>query len=530
MLFSVVVGYFVCGLLLKSDVPVPQALYWFFFLAIPAISLSLVSDNESFNVAILILISISVYSMYFLQNYTWYPSGRDTMFETQLVSLVYKTGNWFPGMGTSMGPELSVHPAMHISLASLCLVAGIQPYQAMFIVPWLKGIGSILFFYLFARNFLSNAKSVFYASMIFIGCVWFVGFPHRETFAEILFIGALWILSNKKIGFGMKSAVILFVLSLAFSHHFTSYIFLLIVIVAYFFMKRKTAIHPLLPLTAVSLWVMFVSLPVAMGYAANVFDALQSMILLKSHEGPTLAATSYYYTPFENMLILMSPILIALMALPSFLKELRSRKRVFLLVTTFVFSGLLITAICFFLLGTNMGISFYRIWGFAHIALSLWVALFFWERFKSAKIRKGVFLVIIVVLFASMNLSMLYGIKRWYVPRTYMESFMYSNSMIYTAQWCDSYLNGSIIGDNLAHDVIGSYGNKEISSYSFIMWYETKNNDILTNFDYIILSPWDTVTYSDTFREPIDPFTPLPETLDIVYASGDFIVYHNAGL
>ena len=136
------------------------------------------------------------------------------------------------------------------------------------------------------------------------------------------------------------------------------------------------------------------------------------------------------------------------------------------------------------------------------------------------------FLLVILVLFASMNLSMYYGIKRWYVPRTYMESYMYSDSMINTAQWCKTYLNGSVFGDNLAHDVVGSWGYKEISAYIFVTWYQTKNNELLRNFDYIILSPWDTVTYSSTFRKPIDPFTPLPKVLDVIYSSGDLIVYH----
>jgi hypothetical protein len=124
-----------------------------------------------------------------------------------------------------------------------------------------------------------------------------------------------------------------------------------------------------------------------------------------------------------------------------------------------------------------------------------------------------------------MNLSTINGIKKWYVPAGYMETYRFSDSMVNTAHWCNAYLNGSIIGDNLAYDSVGSWGYKEVYQYSFIQWYRTKDNEILRKFDYIILSPWDTVTYSDTFREPIDPFALLPENVSITYSSGDLIVY-----
>jgi len=109
-----------------------------------------------------------------------------------------------------------------------------------------------------------------------------------------------------------------------------------------------------------------------------------------------------------------------------------------------------------------------------------------------------------------------------------METYRFSDSMVETGIWCNSYLkNGSIIGDNLAYNFIGSWGYKEVDGYAFSVWYVTKDSSILRKFDYIILSPWDTTTYSDTFRKPIDPFTLLPKEINIIYTSGDLTIYNN---
>ena len=527
-LIFVVIGYFSCGLALQSGLAVPAILYWSFFLAIPCISLLLISDNETYNVIILLIVAFSVYSMYFLQNQTWYPSGRDTQFEMQIVSLIFDTGKWAPMMGTSMSPELSYHPMMHILTASFSFATGTTPYQAVFILPWLKGIGLILFFYLFARNFLSNPRNAFFASMLFMGCVFFLFFPHREIFAEIFFMGALWIYTKKKIDIKMKIVLVLFIFALAASHHFTSYIFLFLSVALYLFDKRRNSLHPLLPAMIILSWMLFISFSVTSGYIINIINALGEVLTLTRPTGPTLAATSYYYTQFETLLILLNPVLIGMMALLPFLKELRSRKRASLLTITFVLGGLIVVAISFLLFKTNMGVSFSRVWGFAYIPLSIWASMFFWKRLGNTRLRTILSLAIIAILFVSMNLSVLSGIKRWYVPPTYMESFMFSDSMVNTAYWCNANLNGSILADNLAYCSVGSWGYQEVDEYTFLEWYRTKNNELLSGFDYIILSPWDKVTYSDAFRVPIDPFALLPEGLNVIYSSGDLVVYCNS--
>ncbi|MHA1677028.1 MAG: hypothetical protein ACTSU6_07620, partial [Candidatus Njordarchaeales archaeon] len=180
-LLFVVLGYFSCGFALKNGIDVPAILYWFFFLAIPSISILSISDNENYNMFILLMASISVYSMFFLQSHTWYPAERDSLFEMQITSLICKTGRWNVSMGTAMSPEHSPYPLMHIFVAATSIITGINPYQTMFIIPWIKGIGLILFFYLFAKNYLSDlhtqVTSTFVASMVYLGCVWYLGYP-----------------------------------------------------------------------------------------------------------------------------------------------------------------------------------------------------------------------------------------------------------------------------------------------------------------------------------------------------------------
>lgn len=527
LLICVLAGYFGSGFALQGGLFVPAILYWSFFLAIPSISLLLVSDDEGPNVVLLLLNSISVYSMYLLQNHTWYPSGRDTQFETQIVSLVFDGGMWVPGMGTCMSTEISIHPSMHIFLVSLGSVLGIEPHLAVFIVPWLKGVCFTLFFYMFSSGFLSDRKGVFFASLVYMGSLFPMRYPHREVFAEILFMGILSIWFVKKNSFSTKAIFILLVLSLATSHHFTSYILLILYVVIYLFSKgNKGVVHPLLPAAVVLSWVSFVSFVVVAGYTMKFFDAF-TLLFSPTVEQRVLAATSYYYSPFENLLILINLPLIGVLALPSFLSALRARESTSLIVMTFVLGTIQMLVLLLFIYPTGWGTAFYRTFGFLYIPLSVWAAsTFFGKKKFPRRLRTTTCIVAIVILFASMNLSTIGGIKKWYVPRGYMETYRFSDSMVSTAEWCNVYLNGPIIGDNLAYNSVGSWGRMEVYQYSFIHWYRTKDNEILTKFHYIILSPWDTVTYSDTFREPIDPFSLLPEDLNIVYSSGDLVVYH----
>lgn len=530
VLVCVVVCYFGCGLALRYSISVPAILYWFFFLAIPSVSVLLMSDNETCNLIVLLLNSISVYSMFFLQNTTWFPASRDTQFEMQVVSMIRDKGVWIPGMGTGFSTGASFNPGLHIFLASFSAISGLQPYQVMFFVPWLKGVAFTLFFYLLARDILPNAKAAFLASIIYLGTIWYLSFPHRELFAEIFFIGALWIYFKKEVRLSTKIVLVFFVISMTVSHHFTSYVFLLTVIVIYFFVPkgRRKTINPLLPATVILSWVVFVSINVSSQYTLSFLNALQTVLTLRFPAGPNFAATSYYYTPFENVILFLNPILVCLIAFPSFFSAAKSGKKKMLVAITLVFGGLLALAIPFYIFKTpGMGTALLRIMGFVYIPLSIWACLFLWKRFGNLKIRTIASMALIIIIFASMNLSSVEsGIKKWYVPRGYIEAYVYSDSMINTATWCNEHLSGSIMGDHFAYDVVGTWGYKEITG-DFFYWYQTKNDQYLKTFDYVIFSPWDEVTYLDTIRQPIDPLRFLPQDLDIVYASGDFLVYNN---
>jgi hypothetical protein len=108
-----------------------------------------------------------------------------------------------------------------------------------------------------------------------------------------------------------------------------------------------------------------------------------------------------------------------------------------------------------------------------------------------------------------------------------MESYVVSDSMVNTGLWSKEYANGSFFGDDLAFSMIGSWGLKQMDSYNYSRWYQTKNNEILKDYDFLAFSPLDRVTYSDTFRTLTDPFALLPMNLCIIYSSGDFVIYTN---
>jgi hypothetical protein len=526
-LIVVFLGYFACGLALQRGIAVPALAYWFFFLAIPCLAFLLVSKNERYNVILLLTVSTAVYSMYLLQSHTWYPLGRDPQFELQNVALILDTGKWAAGMGTSMASEHSVHPVMHILLAAFCEVTAIQPAQAMFVVPWLKGIGFTIFFYLFARTFLSDNRAVFFASLVSMGCFSPLIAPHREAFAIILFMGSLWLLVSKKRGVEVKAVLLLLVSALVMSHHFTAYIFILLSLALYFFAESKRWIlHPAYPVVAVLSWINFTAFNVTLGYSKHFLSALDMVFTLRFPEMPLMAAASYYYEPFELILMLTGPLLVGLLSLKPFLSLLRSKRRSNILTLTLVLGTLLVIALAFYRTGLYTN-STYRIWGFVYISLSILAASFVWQRRTKSATKLLMSILVVVLVFTSMNLST-HGIKKWYVPREYVESYMMSDSMVNTAMWCKERANGSFFGDNLAYSVIGSWGLKEMSTSEYVTWYQTENNEILKDYDFLVFSPLDKVTYSDIFRQPTDPFAILPMNLSIIYASGDFLIYYNS--
>jgi len=528
-LFCVVVIYFGCGFALDQGLPIPALLYWFSFLAIPAISLFLASDNERFILFLLILNSISVYSLFLLQNTTWFPAARDTQYELQIANLIRNTGKWVPGLGTGFSSGSSFNPGMHIFIASFSAVTGTQTYDAMFLIPWLRGVGFLLFFYLFAREFFSNVRIRFFASLVCLGAVWFISFPHRELFSEIFFMGALWLCFRKETSPKTKLLLVILTFSMTLSHHFTSYVFLAPVIAVFLFdhERRKKMINPLIPVVIVFSWISFVTITISSGFVIEILQSLETVVTFRLPSGQqTLAATRYFYTPFENLMVFLGPILTGLVAFYPFLKAIRSKKMPSLTAITFVFGILLGISALFFILNTQMGTSFLRIWGFVYIPLAIWVGLFFSTKVRNPRVLTIVTVIFVVILFASMNLSSVdSGIKKWYVPRTYIEAYMVSDSMVNTAYWCKEYVNGSIIGDHFAYDMVGSWGYKNVAGSDFQAWYQTKDNEYLKGYDYLIFSPWDTVTYLDTFRVPIDPYTLLPDNLSLVYTSGDLVIY-----
>jgi len=538
VLLGSVFGYFSCGFALQNGIAIPSLVYWFFFLMIPCMSVLLISDNENFNVLILLILSFSVYSQFFLQNQTSYPAARDTLFDMQLVSTIQRTGKWYPGMGTAMAIELSIYPLMYIFVASASLIIGINPYQLMFIIPWLKSIVFILFFYLFTKNLLFDKRmqiqGVFIASLIYLGCILYVGYPHPEVFSEIFFMGTLWIYTIEKKSFGKNVVFIILVFALAISHHFTSFIFLILISSIYLIRRGKETSSPLLPIIIVISWIMFVSWKLVEGYSIGFLNSLKLVLNFESRTivGPVGAAISYYYTPLEFILMIANPALVGVLAFVSFINEIKNKRKDIPLRThitiTLVFSSLTILAVAFLFSGSEMATSAYRILGFLYIPLSIWISLLLLRKLKNPVLLKILMMVIVVILFASMSLSVMYGIKKWYVPRGYMETYRFSDSMVKTGLWSGLYLNGTIIGDNLAYNFVGSWGYKEVDSYAFVSWYITKDDKILKNFNYIILSPWDKSTYSDTFREPIDPFAALPRDLNVIYSSEDLVMYYKS--
>jgi len=526
-MIAVVVGYYVCGLALQRGFVVPSLAYWFFFLAIPVFALLLVSKSESHNVALLLMVSTAVYSMYFLQSHTLYSPGRDTQFELQNVVLIQDTGKWMAGMGTSMATEHSVHPAMHILLAMLSETAAIQLSQVMFIVPWLKGIGVVLFFYLLARTLLSDNRSAFFASIVYLGCFSPLVEPHREAFAIILFMGGLWLIISRKGGAETKLLFLLLVSTLAMSHHFTAYIFVILTVALYFFAEsKKWILRPYYTLLVVFSWISFSSFSVALGYSEKFLSALNMVLTMKFPDVPNMAAASYFYQPLELIIMFAGPLVVGLLSLKPFLSSLLSKRKSSIFIMTVVLGILLVIALAFYWTGVYTN-SAYRIWGFAYIPLSILAAGFVWKSSAKNTVKLSVSILVAVLLFASMNLSSLSGIKEWYVPREYMESYAVSDSMLNTGLWCKKYANGSFFGDNLAFAMIGSWGLKQMDSYNYTRWYQTKNNEILKDYDFLAFSPLDTVTYSDTFRTPTDPFALLPTNLSIIYSSGDFVIYNN---
>jgi hypothetical protein len=523
----VLAGYYMCGLALQRGIPVPSLVYWFFFLAIPSLALLLVSENESRNVALLLMVAAAVYSMYFLQSHTLYSPGRDTQFELQNVVLIRDTGRWVAGMGTSMATEHSVHPAMHILLAAFSETTAIPLSQVMFIIPWLKGIGVALFFYLLARTFLSNNRAAFLASIVYLGCFSPLLEPHREAYAIVLFMGGLWLITSRKRGPEFKVLFLLLVSALAMSHHFTAYIFVIISLALYLVAEsRNWILQPYYPIVAVFAWINFASLSVALGYSEKFLNAIDMVLTLKFPSVPTMAAASYFYEPFELIIMFAGPLLVGLLALKPFLSLLRSKRRSSLLTLTLVLGILLVIALAFYWTGTYSNAT-YRIWGFAYIPLSILAAGFVWQSRARTTVKLSISILVVALLFASMNLSSLSGIKKWYVPRGYMESYVVSDSMINTGLWSKEYANGSFFGDDLAFSMIGSWGLKQMDSYNYSRWYQTKNNEILKDYDFLAFSPLDRVTYSDTFRTLTDPFALLPMNLSIIYSSGDFVIYTN---
>lgn len=205
-----------------------------FLLVIISISLLLVSFEiipQNLYPLTIFIISLSlIYHTSLISNYIW---GWDINTEYYFANLVLKNNLWNYNIGGNVNAMLSI--TFLGSIYSIILKTDLI-WILKIIYPFLYSLVPLGLFKVFQKQ--TNDKIAFFACFLFISLFMFYAempMLARQQIAEFFLVLMLMVIINKKIDLSKTFLLVIFSFSLIVSHYGLSYIFLLMLLVAFLF-------------------------------------------------------------------------------------------------------------------------------------------------------------------------------------------------------------------------------------------------------------------------------------------------------
>jgi hypothetical protein len=387
----------------------PVLAYWFSFGFVAAplvVDLVFKGGRSDLRLFYLVTFSVMLNLQYLAVNSSPFIGDSDGIFSYSLSNQIL-SDHWKPGMGYIYDRAFtySYYPVMSFLSIVTSFTTGlplIAVYKYLFMVG---GIVVPILVLRFLQNFTDN-DSAYLATLIVVATPGAILFPHNQTIGLVFLVLTMFLITSVKTTSSRQFVLLGFlsVTALILTHHFTTYVFMAILValvIGSYVLKWRIKVEPskifaLFCVVLFAAWLVYVTFSVGQSHASQVVT-----VLLPSQTSTSIGTPlplAFESSTVEVALLYGGFGLTMASAFVGFLFFMRERKQhpYDFVMLAVLFGPLLIFSIFFRFASVshNLDLS-HRVWAFAYIAVG------FFSSYTFAKLRnisKKLFMNIAVVL------------------------------------------------------------------------------------------------------------------------------------
>lgn len=476
---SIFVGYSIfClyGLSLRFGFGFPTEVYWlsFVFVSIPLLFEAVFwKSSPKLRLFYLLSFSLMISLQYAVVDSSAFLSSEDAVADYRLTDRIISDGQWTPleSVEWGFGSEYRFHPVTNFIYATLSLLTEIP---LILVVKYLFVIRAFVITPIAQRlfkNFFSQ-KVAYLATIIFLASPGAILFPHKEAFAVIFFIIGLYVVTKTEKTRQYLLLGIVSIFTLIMTHHFTTYIFLILLTALFlankFYGTKKTvrisSQFYILSLVVFVTWVTVIAWSIVAQHQRVLFSILFQNLFSGSL---TFAELLPLYAPYESIIVWLGYGITLLSAGFGLLVFIRNKKSLsssfFALILVLLPILVLATLIRFLPVGFSIGMA-HRAYEFGYLIVGALSSLFVIGAIKLSN-KSSLKIVLIGAVLVMILLGPMASATH---PRTFARvSNIISEKSMSTSVWMNS--SGAAteytIGDRFVRIIVSGYGDSLTLEY-----------------------------------------------------------------
>ncbi len=399
-------------------------------------------------------------------------SSEDAVADYRLTSKILSDSQWRPFelVDWGFGSEYRFYPTTDFLYATLSLLTGIPLLTVVKYLFVVKAFVVIPLVERLFRRFFSQ-QVAYFATAIFLASPGAILFPHKESFAVIFFFMGMYVCTKTEKTRQNLLIGLFSVLTLFMTHHFTAYIFLLLLsslFLASPFYRRQKVVKVsgqflLFCLVAFTAWVAFVAWAVAAAHQSFLFDVFFGVLLPGR---TTFSELLPLYATYEKIMVWVGLGIAAIFSVLGFLSYVRNRNGFsfsFFTMTAFLIPLLIVASVFRFSPHRLNVLVSHRIFEFGYIAIGAFSALFIVWAFRSRKrlSSSAILICAIVVLVTGPMAGSIHPRTLSRVTEIVSFRALSLNIWLSESNVKDEYL----VGDHLVFFIISIYGESKVVQY-----------------------------------------------------------------
>ncbi|MCW4051992.1 MAG: hypothetical protein NWE78_02125 [Candidatus Bathyarchaeota archaeon] len=535
----ILVGYSIFGiyaLSLRVGFSFPIEAYWlsFVFVSIPLL-LEVVFWRGSPKLRLLYLLSFSlmINLQYAVVDSSSLLSSEDAVADYRLAGKIITDSRWKPFESVEWGfaSEYRFYPVTDFLYATMSLLTGIPLLLVVKYLFVVKAVVTPPIAQKFFQSFFSQ-RVAYLATALFMASPGAILFPHKESLAVIFFLVGMYTATRTGNNRRFLLVGLISVLTLIMTHHFTTYIFLvllssLFIASNYYRSQKATRVSSqflLLCLVVFTSWVAFIAWTVFAMHQRFVSDVFLKTLLPGR---VSFSEVLPLYTVYERGIIWLGLGITGLSTILGFVGYIRDRKSFsssFFAITVFLIPLLFVASVFRFSPQRFNVLISHRFYEFGYILVGGFSALAFTRALK-LRIKLSLKAIVICAIVVMILVGPMTGAMH---PRTFSRvSKVVSSRALSLNIWMSE--SGSrdeyVVGDRVVFIVLSIYGESKVATHPEL--FATQDSSLLqqerVEWAYVV-----TYIYMADFYGPNATRFYASPYFHNLYANGMLNVFRNA--